>query len=133
MSRLSSRNLIMPVSVVEKPNLLHTNKGCSLPATTHRICVEYPLRDSAIAAVKKQFSRTHPDLAERFEKHFSQMCKLKSYGLMEVKLKEYNMTIVFNTLKNNLEEMTYTIDNLDFKPCDDLAKKGFFATLFKRS
>ena len=132
MSRLSSRNLIVPTSSSEEKSKLHINKTCSLPATTHRICVEHPLRDSAIAAVKKQFSRTHPDLTERFEKHFSQMCKLKSYGLMEVKLKEYNMTIVFNTLKNNLEEMTYTVDNLDFKPCDDLAKKGFFTTLFKR-
>jgi hypothetical protein len=132
MSRLSNRNLIVPTVTEEKSKLLHTNKTCTLPATTHRICVEHPLRDSAIAAVKKQFSRTHPDLAARFEKHFSQMSKLKSYGLMEVKLKEYNMTIVFNTLKNNLEEMTYTVDNLDFKPCDDLAKKGFFATLFKR-
>ena len=132
MSRLSSRNLIMPVSVIEKPNLLHTNKSCSLPATSHRFCVEHPIRDSAIAAVKKQFGSTHPDLAARFEKHFSQMCKMKPYGLIEVKLKEYNMTIVFSTLKKDLEEMTYTVDNLDFKPCEALAKKGFFATLFKR-
>ena len=50
---------------------------------------------------------------------------------MEVNLKEYNMTIVFSTLKN-LEEMTYTVDNLDFKPCEELSKKGFFTGLFKR-
>ena len=122
----------MPATSVEEQRLL-INKSYSLPQTSHRLVVDYPLRDSAILAVKKQFGRTHAGLSERFEKHFSQMCKLKAYGLMEVKLKEYNMTIVFNTLKNNLEEMTYTIDNLDFKPCEQLAKKGFFAELFKRS
>jgi hypothetical protein len=122
----------MPLRGDENVSLI-SNKKAALPATMHRICVEHPIRDSAIAAVKKQFTRTHPDLAERFEKHFSQMCKLKNYGLMEVKLKEYNMTIVFSTLKKDLEEMTYTIDNLDFKPCEALAKKSFFATLFKRS
>jgi hypothetical protein len=132
MSRISSRNLIIPISTVEEQPLIN-NKTCSLPQTNHRLIVDYPLRNSAIAAVKKQFSRTHPELAERFEKHFSQMYKLKPYGLMEVKLKEYNMTIVFNTLKNNLEEMTYTVDNLDFKPCAELARKSMFSWLAKLS
>ncbi len=132
MSRLSNRNLILPATAEKKNKLFH-NKTCSLPATSHRFCVDHPIRDSAIAIVKKQFSRTHPELVERFEKHFSQMCKLKNYSLMEVKMKEYNMTIVFTTLKKDLEEMTYTIDNLDYKPCEELAKKGFFSSLFKRS
>ncbi len=137
MSRLSSRALIIPCGyecTESMPNgIAGSNKTVALPQTTHRLVVDWPIRDNAIAVVKKQFSRTHPDLAERFEKHFSQMCKLKDYGLIEVKLKEYNMTIVFNALKPKLEEMTYTVDNLDFKPCEALAKKSFFAGLFKRS
>jgi hypothetical protein len=131
MSRLSSRNLIAPVATEEKRLL--NNKTVALPQTIHRLVVDWPIRDNAIAVVKKQFSRTHPDLAERFEKHFSQMSKLKSYGLIEVKLKEYNMTIVFNALKPKLEEMTYTIDNLDFKPCEELARKSMFSWLAKLS
>lgn len=131
-SRLSSRGLIVPLRGDEAVSLI-SNKKAALPATSHRICVEHPIRDSAIAAVKKQFGRTHPELAQRFEKHFSLMCKLKEYGLMEVKMKEYNMTIVFSTLKKELEEMTYTIDNLDFKPCDELARKSMFSWLFKPS
>ena len=132
MSRLSSRKLVVPLTIVEEHQLIN-NKSCSLPQTTHRLVVDYPIRDNAISAVKKQFSHTHPDLTERFEKHFSQMCKLKPYGLIEVKLKEYNMTIVFNALNPKLEEMTYTFDNLDFKPCEELARKSMFSWLAKLS
>lgn len=127
-SRLTSKSVIVPL---EKEHILQIVK--SLPQTNHKFIINYPIRDSAIAAVKKHFTSTNPDLVRRFQSHFSQMCKLKDYGLMEVKLKEYNMTIVFNSLKNDLEEMTYTVDNLDFKPCVELAKKGFLSSLFKRS
>jgi hypothetical protein len=59
------------------------------------------------------------------------MNKLKKYYLIELILKEYNISLTFSTLEKEKEEMTYTIENLDFQPPAELKRRGFFGNLFE--
>lgn len=128
-SRLSSRKLVLPEPNAEKEHLIKRGRV----AEKHRFVVDAPLRNSAIAVVKKKFSTQEPELARRLCAHLEKMNKLKKYSLIELVLKEYNMTIIFSTLDNSKdkEEMTYTLDNLDYDPPAELKRKGFLGNLFE--
>lgn len=97
--------------------------------------VDQPLRDSAIAVVKKHWSTTDPVMVRRFTTHLNKMNKLKSYNSIEIVLREYNTTLTFSTLcignEREKEAITYTIDNLDYEPNANLKRKSFLKNLFE--
>ena len=130
-SRLSRRDL------VDVPQLKdETLKGLLEAAKprvqeSHRFVVDAPLRNSAIAIIKKKFASSHPEMTARLCEHLGRMNKLQKYYLIELVLKEYNMSLTFSTLEKEKEEMAYTIDNLDFMPPAELKRRGFFGNLFE--
>ena len=129
-SRLSRRDLVPPTLKDETlKGLLEGAK--SRVQENHRFVVDAPLRNSMIAIIKKKFSSSHPEMTARLCAHIEKMNKLKKYYLIELVLKEYNMTLIFSTLEKEKEEMAYTIDNLDFTPPDELKRRGFFGNLFE--
>jgi hypothetical protein len=129
-SRLSRRDLVVPTLTDETlRGLLEGAKP--RVQESHRFVVDAPLRNSAIALVKKKFATSHPEMTRRLCVHLEKMNKLKKYYLIELILKEYNMSLTFSTLEKDKEEMTYTIDNLDFTPPAELKRSGFFSNLFE--
>jgi hypothetical protein len=100
-------------------------------AEKHKFVVDSPLRNSAIAVVKKKFATQEPEMTRRLCAHLEKMNKLKKYSLIELVLKEYNMTFTFSTLETDKEEMTYTMDNLDYNPPAELKRKSFLGNLFE--
>ncbi len=102
-------------------------------AEKHKFIVDAPLRNSAIALIKKKFTTQEPEMTRRLCAHLEKMNKLKKYSLIELVLKEYNMTFTFSTLNasQDKEEMTYTLDNLDYDPPAELKRKSFLGNLFE--
>ena len=129
-SRLSRRELAVPALNDETiKGLLEGSK--SRTSESYRFVVDAPLRNSAIAVIKKKFSTSHPEMSRRLCVHLEKMNKLKKYYLIELIIKGYNMTLTFSTLEKEKEEMAYTIDNLDFNPPTELKRRSFFGNLFE--
>lgn len=64
--RLSRRDLVMPrLFKVNLNGLAETNRPPRLQEK-YRAVVNSPLRDSAMAFVKKKFATTHPEMVRRF-------------------------------------------------------------------
>ena len=97
--------------------------------------VDQPLRNSAIAVVKKHWSATDPEMVRRFTAHMNKLNKLKSYNSIEIVLREYNLTLTFSTLAVGVERekegIKYAIDNLDYNPSVGLKRQNFLKNLFE--
>jgi hypothetical protein len=129
-SRLSRKDLVVPSMSGDTLNkLVEINKPRI--QEKHNFVIDAPLRNSAIALVKKKFASTHPEMVRRLCAHLEKMNKLKKYSLIELVLKEYNIVFTFSTLEKDKEEMAYTVDNLDYTPPSELRRKGFLGNLFE--
>lgn len=97
--------------------------------------VDQPLRNSAIAVVKKHWSAADPEMVRRFTVHMNKLNKLKSYNSIEIVLREYNLTLTFSTLavgaEREKEGIKYAIDNLDYNPSVGLKRQNFLKNLFE--
>lgn len=112
------------------PSTINTRGFMRVPMEHKSYIVDQPLRNSAIAVVKKHWSHD-PEMVRRFTTHMNKLNKLKNYNSIEIVLREYNTTLKFVTLERNKEGIEYVIDNLEYEPVADLKRQNFFKNLFE--